>query len=96
MLLSVLPEAQGATYVHVKGSNDAELRDLNAFIEDAEVLLRDTLFFFTEEHNGFAREFVLMKHLAVGCLLESQDLVPIRLLIQQVLIKVLLLDLVDG
>lgn len=71
MLLGVLPEAQCATDMHIQGADNAELRNLNALIEESKVLLRNSLLFLSEEHNTFCREFVLVEHLRVGCLFKA-------------------------
>jgi hypothetical protein len=61
----------------IQGSDYTELRDLNAFIKDAKILLWDSFFFFAKQHNTLAWEFVFIQHLAVCSLLQSENLISI-------------------
>lgn len=82
--------------MHVQAANQTELRDLDTIVQDRVVLLRDTLLLFTEEKHAARGELKVVKHHGVGSLLNSDDLVAIGLLVDQVVKQVVLLYFIDG
>lgn len=63
LLLGVLPEAQSTTHVHIQGTDDAELGNLDAVVQDAIVFLRNSFFLFAKQQDALGWEIKLMQHL---------------------------------
>jgi hypothetical protein len=53
------------------------MRNLDARVKDAKVLLGNAFLFFAQEENALSREFEIVEHLAVGCLLQSKNLIAV-------------------
>lgn len=68
----------------IKRADYTELRNFNTLIQNAVVLLRDALFFFTEEQDAFLWELVFVEHLRVSSLFNTEDDVTVAFLVVEV------------